>query len=240
MRAAFNMTTLIVAAHGSADPRSAANTHAVAQQIRQMRPGLDVRVGFLERSTPYLRDVLTGLRDAVVAPLLLADAYHARIDIPALIAASGARAVQADVLGADRRLLRVAHHRLAELGISRHDRDVGVLVVAVGSSHEPANRATKAVAPALAADTDWAGASTAFVTGPQPSVHRAALRLRQHGATRLVIVPWFLAPGRLTDRIAAYAHTHDIALAPPLGCDPLVAATLLDRFDEAAAVRAAA
>ena len=37
--------------------------------------------------------------DAVVVPLLLADAYHARVDIPAMIAESGVDVRQADVLG---------------------------------------------------------------------------------------------------------------------------------------------
>jgi sirohydrochlorin ferrochelatase len=75
------MTTLVVAAHGSRDPRSAANTHAVAERVRRIRRGLDIQVAFLERSTPNLRDVLAALsRDVVVAPLLLADAYHALVE----------------------------------------------------------------------------------------------------------------------------------------------------------------
>ena len=84
MRAARVVTTLVLAAHGSADPRSAANTRAVANQIRFMRPGLRVRVAFCDLNTPRLVDVVTP--DAVVTPFLLADAYHARIDIPRQIA----------------------------------------------------------------------------------------------------------------------------------------------------------
>ncbi|MGV0799962.1 sirohydrochlorin chelatase, partial [Mycolicibacterium elephantis] len=34
--------TLILTAHGSVDPRSAAVTHAVAGRIRRLRPWLDV------------------------------------------------------------------------------------------------------------------------------------------------------------------------------------------------------
>ncbi|HSS23901.1 MAG TPA: CbiX/SirB N-terminal domain-containing protein, partial [Mycobacterium sp.] len=97
MRVARVVTTLVLAAHGSADPRSAANARAVANQIRFMRPGLRVRVAFCELNTPRLADVLTP--GAVVTPLLLADAYHARIDIPEQIARCGVPARQADVLG---------------------------------------------------------------------------------------------------------------------------------------------
>jgi sirohydrochlorin ferrochelatase len=236
------LTTLVVAAHGSADPRSPANTHAVAERVRRMRPGLDVQVAFLERSTPNLRDVLRALRgEAVVAPLLLAAAYHARVDVPALIAEAGARtAVQADVLGEDDRLVQVMRDRLAAVGVSRTDDELGVLVTAVGSSRDDVNRRTAAVAPVLATGTCWAGAQLAFATGPHPTLHEAALRLRNRGANRLVIVPWFLAHGLLTDRVADYAVEHGIPMAQPLGSHRLVAATLLDRFDQALADEAAA
>ncbi len=55
---------------------------------------------------------------AVVAPLLLADAFHARPDIPAMIAASGVHARQAQVLGEDAQLLAVLRHRIAEVGVT--------------------------------------------------------------------------------------------------------------------------
>src|SRR5271156_7129615 len=119
MRVARVVTTLVLAAHGSADRRSAANARAVANRIRFMRPGLRVRVAFCELDTPRLANVLTP--GAVVTPFLLADAYHARIDIPRQIASCGVAARQADVLGADDRLVAVLHERLAELGVrTRH------------------------------------------------------------------------------------------------------------------------
>ena len=69
---------LILTAHGSVDPRSVATSHAVADRIRDLRPRLDVRVAFCEKSTPNLREVLAELDGpAVVTPLLLASAYHA-------------------------------------------------------------------------------------------------------------------------------------------------------------------
>jgi sirohydrochlorin ferrochelatase len=199
-----------------------------------------VRVGFCERSEPNLRRVLNGLpanADAVVAPLLLADAYHARVDIPAIIDSAGNAARQADVLGEDPRLLAVLHRRL---NVSRSDPKLGVIVVAVGSSWDLVNARTRAVAPALAAGTRWVGAVTAFATGPSPTLDDAAHQLRRCGAEQLVIAPWFLAEGRLTDRIAAEAADNNIAMAPPLGAHPLIAAAVLDRFDTATAALAAA
>ena len=52
---------LILTAHGSVDPRSVATSHAVADRIRDLRPRLDVRVAFCEKSTPNLREVLAEL-----------------------------------------------------------------------------------------------------------------------------------------------------------------------------------
>ncbi|MGH3552859.1 MAG: sirohydrochlorin chelatase [Mycobacterium sp.] len=235
----------MLAAHGSADPRSAANARAVAGWLGRMRPGLDVRVAFCELNSPSLSDVLIGCdRDAVVTPLLLADAYHARIDIPQQIARCGVAVRpalrQADVLGEDDRLVSVLHERLAELGVDRLDPELGVVVVAIGSSHAAANARTAQVAGKLIAGTGWAGATTAFATGSGMSPARAAHRLRRRGATRLVIAPWFLAHGRITDRIADYAGHAGIPMAEPLGAHRLVAATVLDRFDEALADRVAA
>jgi sirohydrochlorin ferrochelatase len=238
MRVARVVTALVLAAHGSADPRSAANARAVAGQIRRMRPDLDVRVAFCELNTPRLVDVLTP--GAVVTPFLLADAYHARIDIPRQIAGCGVAVRRADVLGEDDRLVSVLHQRLAELGVSRLDPQLGVLVVAIGSTHARANARTVQVAGKLITGTRWAGATTAFATGSGLSVAEAANRLQRHGARRVVIAPWFLAPGRLTDRIAKYAAVEGIPMAAPLGAHRLVAETVLDRFDAAAFERIAA
>ena len=237
-RSGANRPSLVLTAHGSADPSSAANARAVAATIRRTRPDLTVRVAFCERTQPGLSDVLGSCPGvAVVTPLLLADAYHARVDIPHQIAESGAasRVRQAGVLGADDRLISVLSDRLAEAGVSRHDREVGVLVVAIGSTLDEANACTRTVATRLGAGTAWAGVTTAFATGPGPSLAQGADTLRRRGARRLVVAPWFLAPGRLPDRVAVAAAHDGIAMAAPLGAHPLVAATVLDRFDEAVA-----
>lgn len=224
---------LILTAHGSADPRSSETTHAVAAQIRRLRPWLDVRVAFCERSEPNLRDVLAGLdRPGIVTPLLLASAYHARIDIPAMIDEAKVPVQQADTLGEDSRLVAVLRERLIESGFGE---DAGVLVVAVGSSHTEANARTAAVAAALGS-----GARIAFATGPQPSVTDGIAELRRGGAKRIVLAPWFIAHGRITDRVAAIAVEAGVTMAEPLGAHPLLAATVLDRFDRAVDERLAA
>jgi sirohydrochlorin ferrochelatase len=226
---------LVLTAHGSADPRSAANARAIAGLVTRMRPGLDVGLAFCELNAPNLVDVLDGLSDAVVTPLLLANAYHARVDIPHQIAscATPGRVWQAPVLGEDDRLVSVLRERVAELGVSRLDDSLGVLVVAIGSSDPAANACTARVAPKLLAGTGWAGATTAFATRPQRSLAEAVGRLRRQGARRVIIAPWFLAPGRLPDRVRSFADRASLEMAAPLGAHRLVAETVLDRFDAA-------
>jgi sirohydrochlorin ferrochelatase len=240
MRAA-RLVTLVLTAHGSADPRSAATAQSIVECVRRLRPGLDARVAFCEQNSPNLRDVLATLggRAAVVVPLLLADAYHARVDIPAMIAESGADVRQADVLGEDDRLIHVLRQRLEHAGVSRLDDRVGVLVTAVGSSRPQANARTAMVAKELTQTTRWT-ATTAFATGPQPALAEAADELRARGATRLVIAPWFLAHGRITDRVASFAGAQGIPMSAPLGAHRQVAETVLDRFESALALPAAA
>ena len=113
---------------------------------------------------------------------------------------------------------------------------VGVIVVAVGSSNEAANARTATVAPRSAAPGPGGpGArsrSPPDRTRPWP---RPPIRLRAAGRRRLVVAPWFLAHGRITDRVAAYAAALGISMAEPLGSHNLVAATVLDRFDAIAA-----
>lgn len=232
---------LVLTAHGSADPRSAVTTRAVADTIRRLRPDLAVVPAFCEQTAPNLVDVLREVGDrAVVAPLLLADAFHARTDIPAMIAASGTTARQARVLGEDDQLVAVLRRRIAEAGVSVEDSDVGVIVTAVGSSRPEANARTSTVASAVAIGTRWVGTTTAFATGPKPSLPAAVHRLHRLGAGRIVIAPWFLAHGKITDRVADFAVAQGIPMASPLGAHRLVAETVLDRFDAALATRTAA
>lgn len=233
--------TLLLTAHGSADPRSAANAQAVADRVAWMRPGLDVRLAFLEHSSPGLLEELTSVDGpAVVTPLLLANGYHARVDIPRQIADCGPMlgVRQADVLGEDDRLVSVLRQRVAELGVSRYDEQLGVLLVAIGTSDLAVNAQTARVAPKLLKGTGWAGATTAFATRAERSLTDGLGRLRRQGVRRVVVAPWFLAPGRVPDRVQRFADNVGIPMAAPLGAHQLVAETVLDRFDQALNARA--
>jgi sirohydrochlorin ferrochelatase len=87
---------LLVVAHGSRDPRHAATVHALVRRVRALRPGLRVETGFLDFNVPSVQGTLEslaadGVRDVVALPLLLTRAFHAKADIPTVLADAPAR-----------------------------------------------------------------------------------------------------------------------------------------------------
>jgi sirohydrochlorin ferrochelatase len=236
---------LVAVAHGSRDPRSAATVAALVDVVRSRAPGLDVRTAFLDLSAPRLPDVLAALhgsghRDVVVVPLLLGTAFHARVDLPSMVTAATARLPRlsvsvSDVLGPDPRLPALALRRLLEAGVRPGDSALGVILAGAGSSHPPANAAVSTVASSWSR-LRWAGVEAAFASAAQPDVPAAAAALRARGARRIAVASWFLAPGRLPDRVTAQARAADpeATVADPLGADASLADVVLDRYTSAA------
>ncbi|MGW6425030.1 sirohydrochlorin chelatase [Nocardia sp. NPDC055053] len=297
---------LIAVAHGSRDPRSAATMAAAVAEIAAARPDLTVRLAFLDLSAPSVDQVVDDLAaqghtEAIVVPLLLGNAFHARVDLPALLADAGRRhprlrLTQADVLGADPRLIDALADRVVEATSSRpfadrvvaatsaqpvadrvveatsalpfadrvveatsavpfadrmsaqisgitgwpprgpgptegHTGALGVAVAAVGSRDAAANRRTAAVARRLAART---GVRTemCFAT-VEPGINGAIDRLRARGAEQIVVAPWFLAPGLLTDRLVAAAP--EVEHAGVIGAHSALTEVVWARYDSSIA-----
>lgn len=234
-------TPLVPVAHGSRDPRSAATVRELVERVREQAPGTEVHESFLDLSEPLVTDVLRrlhqrGHRRAVVVPLLLGSAFHARVDLPALVA--GVRADcpgfdvrVSDVLGVDPVLEQVALDRLAGAGLGPGS---GLVVSAVGSSDAGANAAVAGLAARWEARLGIP-VTEAFASAAEPDVPSAVRRLRARGVGRIALASWFLAPGRLPDRIAALAREADreVFLAEPLGPDPRVATAVLRRYEAA-------
>lgn len=237
------MIPLVAVAHGSRDPRSAATVRALTALVRE-RSGLDVREAFLDLSEPRLIDVLRALhreghRRVVVAPLLLGRAFHARVDLPALLAEAQAELPVAvavtDVLGPSPLLEAAALRRLADAGIRPGAASTGVVLAAIGSSHAPANERVAEVARRWQRLHGWAGVVPAFATAAAPDVPTAIARLRAGGARRIAVASWFLAPGLLPDKVAAQAIAEDAVVAPAMGAAVEVADLVLERYASAVA-----
>jgi sirohydrochlorin ferrochelatase len=166
------MRTLILAAHGSADPGYTAVFDWIADRIIGNRPDLDVFVGYLGHCTPRLADLPTS--DAVVVPMLLGSTFHLTVDIPA----AAPHAIVAEPIGPDPRLAAVVADRLAEAGWTP---GTPVTLAAVGEVS--LTDAARQLAALLDVDVTPALVGSDELTGP-------------------AVATYLLAPGHFADVIA--------------------------------------
>ncbi|MEV0948429.1 sirohydrochlorin chelatase [Rhodococcus sp. NPDC049939] len=240
-------TPLIAVAHGSRDPRSARVVAAAVSALRARRPDLDVRLCFLDLNAPTVDQALDavvaeGHSSAVVVPMLLSSAFHARTDLPAVLDVVRLRhphlqIQQADVLGQDPRLIDAVRERIAETYGGAENPGLGVILAAVGTSDPAANDRIRLLAESVVAGTPWSGGISCFATSTEPSVRQAISTVRGAGADRIVIAPWFLAPGLLTDRLSHIAEKcgPGITYAATIGSHPLLIDVMLDLYSLALA-----
>ncbi|MEV6957996.1 sirohydrochlorin chelatase [Streptomyces sp. NPDC051207] len=237
---------LLVIAHGSRDPRHAATVHALVRRVRALRPGLRVETGFLDFNVPSVRGVLEsldaqGVRDVVALPLLLTRAFHAKADIPAVLADAPPRLRirQADVLGPSPLLLSALERRLYEAGLTPAAKSSTGVVLASAGSTDPEAIAVIADIAREWRHTGWRAVRPAFASASLPRTEDAVRELRALGCERVAVAPYVLAPGRLPDRIARGAAGADV-LGGVLGPAPEVARVVLERYDGARLPLAAA
>ena len=81
---------LILFAHGARDPRWATPFEAVAQRVRSARPGVLLRLAYLEFMQPSLAEAgaelaAAGCATVQVLPMFLGAGGHVRRDLPLLL-----------------------------------------------------------------------------------------------------------------------------------------------------------
>ena len=234
-----NKPVLLVIAHGSRDPRHAATVHALVRRVRATRPDVRVETGFLDFNVPSVQGVLEslavqGVRDVVALPLLLTRAFHAKADIPAVLADAPPqlRIHQADVLGPSPLLMAALERRLYEAGLTPADKPSTGVVLASAGSTDPEAIAVIAEIAREWRHTGWCAVRPAFASASLPRTEDAVRELRALGCSRVAVAPYVLAPGFLPDRIARGAAEADV-LADVLGPAPEVARVVLERYEAA-------
>ncbi|MER5573494.1 sirohydrochlorin chelatase [Streptomyces massasporeus] len=230
---------LLVIAHGSRDPRHAATVHALVRRVRATRPDVRVETGFLDFNVPSVQGVLEslavqGVRDVVALPLLLTRAFHAKADIPAVLADAPPqlRIHQADVLGPSPLLMAALERRLYEAGLTPADKSSTGVVLASAGSTDPEAIAVIAEIAREWRHTGWCAVRPAFASASLPRTEDAVREMRALGCSRVAVSPYVLAPGFLPDRIARGAAEADV-LADVLGPAPEVARVVLQRYEAA-------
>ena len=116
----------------------------------------------------------------------------------------------------------------------------GLIVFAHGSRVESANQAVRDIAARMAASRADP-VETAFLELGEPDLTGAAARLVARGASRIIVIPYFLTLGthmqRDLPRLAQIAASRnggvDIEVTLPLDGHPALLEALLDRATEA-------
>ncbi|MEU4082524.1 sirohydrochlorin chelatase [Streptomyces venezuelae] len=232
--------TLVAVGHGSRDPRARATLSRLLDRVRELRPGLDVRLAHIELNAPLLDATLAELaaegRDAgaVLVPLLLAPGHHVTHDLPAALAAVPAlRARLAAPLGAHPLLVEALADRLAQAGWTPGDGDspaTGVVLASAGSRDPRSGAETRRIAALLGERLGGVPVLPAYASAAAPTVSEAVRVLTARGRHRIAVASCFTAPGLFATRAAAHAPW---IASDPLGAHPALARLVLHRYDTA-------
>jgi sirohydrochlorin ferrochelatase len=207
------MGTLIAVAHGTRHPAGQTQIRELVGRVAHRRPDLDVRLCYVDVQEPRIAEVVPGLREGVVVPLLLSAGFHVRVDIAEAVAGTPIRV--AAPLGPDD-VLRES--------MRRHLPAADAVVLAAAGSADPAWRAdVEAVAARL-------GAAVAYASGSGPKVADVVAEQRARGARTVAIAAYLLADGQF------YRSLHRAgadAVTPPLCLDPAMTGLVLRRHEDA-------
>jgi sirohydrochlorin ferrochelatase len=233
-------TAVLLLSHGSRDPRAG---YVVGELVAAVSAstGMTVRAAHLDFTAPTpvvaLRKLAAqGYTSVRVVPLLFTPGYHLTHDVPLAVQASGVAeqmhvSVAPPLLSCGRRgrdlLLAALADRLLQADT---DAQVDALVLAsAGSSSAKARLRIASLARDLERSygipVEPAFASTATTGASSPT--RALEALSERGAVRPAVASLFVAPGRLTDSVAAACP--DVPVADPLGVSPSFVRLLVEQ-----------
>jgi sirohydrochlorin ferrochelatase len=205
---------LVLLAHGSPDERHQEGVDGLGARVRALAPGRRVVTAYLDHHPPTPSEVAGDVDDAVVVPVLLTPAYHARVDVPTAVTAmravdGGGHATSA-ALGPHPLLLEASAELLDAAGVSPSV-STAVILYAAGSSD---GRAVASVRETLAGSrpVGWGPWAVAALDGGRDldDVHGVVAR----HADRVVVVPFVVAEGVLRDRMAIRCAELGVELAP--------------------------
>jgi sirohydrochlorin ferrochelatase len=227
-------TAVLLLSHGSRDPRA---EYVVAELVGAVAAatGTTVRAAHLDFTAPgpamALRSLAAeGFTSVRLVPLLFTPGYHLSHDVPSAVKASGVTdrmqvSVAPPLLAGGRRqrdlLLTALADRMRQSVPAGTDDGVDALVLtSAGSSSQKAQlyvqRLAKDLERAHGIPVVSAFASTACKGAYSPT--QALEALSDSGARRPAVASLFVAPGKLTDSVAAACR--DVPVADPLGVSP--------------------
>ncbi len=242
------MGALLVVGHGTTSPAGVNQFEELVHLVRATHPGDQVEGGFLELSSPPLRDAAARLASGHpvvdVVPLVLVAAGHSKGDIPAALARETARHPglsfrYARPLGPHPDLLADLADRLAAVVDRSRWESTAVLLVGRGATDPDANAEVAKTSRLLYEGRGIGTVETCFVSLARPDVPSALDRTARLGFERIVVLPYFLFAGVLPDRIAEQARVWgaehpdvDLRLAGVIGPSARLAGLVAQRRAE--------
>ncbi|MGG0174918.1 sirohydrochlorin chelatase [Gottfriedia acidiceleris] len=247
------MRAILFVGHGSKDQEG---NQQVREFIREMRKTWEgsflVETCFLEFERPTVNQgidlcVEKGADHIVVIPIMLLQAGHSKIHIPAAIdeAKNKYPLVQFTYgrpIGVHEETFEILKTRLMEIGenVESIEDDTAVLLLGRGGSDPDANSDLYKIARLLWEKTNYKIVEPAFMGVTNPLVNEGIERCIKLGAKKVVILPYFLFTGilikRLEDMMVPIQNQYaavEIQLADYFGYHPKLQTILIDRVEEA-------
>jgi sirohydrochlorin cobaltochelatase len=241
----------LVVGHGTREAAGIAEFHAVVEQAAARLSPLPVEPGFLELAEPTIDAGLQRLaersvRHAVVVPLLLFAAGHAKRDIPEATAAAAGRLGltwhQASHLGLDRRIVELSARRYDEALVGRSEvaaAETLLIVVGRGSTDSTALDEFREFARQRGAERPVGRVEVAFTAMAEPRLDDVLAAAGSLPYRRVVVQPHLLFAGELLDRVgrltagaAARFPNQEWLVTDRLGPHPLLVEAVTARIVE--------
>ncbi|MGX9134567.1 sirohydrochlorin chelatase [Rummeliibacillus sp. JY-2-4R] len=246
------MKAILFVGHGS---QLAAGNEEVTNFIEQLKPTLDqnllVECCFLEFASPNIAQgidncVAKGATEIHVVPIILLQAGHSKIHIPAAIDAGIAKYPNINIfyarpLGIHESIFDILKERLVEKGfdIGEKNDDTAILLIGRGGSDVDANSDFYKIARMLWEQLNVLTVESAFMGVTFPTVEQGIERCVKLGAKKIVMLPYFLFTGILMERMqgmrADFASEYpnvDVKLANYFGYHKSLQIVLNDRIEE--------
>lgn len=239
---------LLIVGHGTRDDRGAGDFLRLVDLVRDRMVDAPVQPAFLEFARPTIEEgfaglVAQGVRDVVVAPLLLFAADHVRRDIPAAVAQvasrhPGVRACQVNHLGCHPRVVELSMRRYEEAlssqtTISPHESLL--LLVGRGSRDPRATEEMLQFADLRRQGTTVGTVETCFTAMERPLLTEMLPEVARRPVRRIVVQPHLLFSGYLIRQIRSVVEQArdtwseiDWILTEPLGGDPELAEAVVE------------
>jgi sirohydrochlorin cobaltochelatase len=249
---------LLLVGHGTRNAAGLAEFFAFAQQVADIGRDFDAEPCFLELAEPDIatgvrRLLDRGVRQLIVAPVLLFAAGHAKRDIPAAVDAAirdfdmkprppGAPAlppvIHVSPLECHDKILQLSTERFYE-AITNRDGigsvDTLLIMVGRGSSYPEAIAKMRRFTELRAQLTPVARVETCFVAIAKPSLPETLAWAAEQRYRRIIVQPHLLFTGDVLGEIkqsveerSAVDPNGEWLIAPHLGPSPLVAEAILD------------